>query len=164
MMKSIQQLKETLQQELKMYKDVLDMAKEKTDILKKAELKKLEEITQKEQQYIRTMGTFEKIRRSIFVNISEEMGISQLSSVSELLLYLEAQEVEEIDTIRNDLLDTIGKLAEVNQFNEKIIQHNLEYVNFNIELMTSSQEFGNNYGEKDLGTGKSIASLLDVKV
>lgn len=164
MMKSIQQLKETLQQELKMYKDVLDMAKEKTDILKKAELKKLEEITQKEQQYIRTMGTFEKIRRSIFVNISEEMGISQLSSVSELLLYLEAQEVEEIDTIRNDLLDTIGKLAEVNQFNEKIIQHNLEYVNFNIELMTSSQEFGNNYGEKDSGTRKPITSILDVKV
>ncbi|SNS49253.1 FlgN protein [Anaerovirgula multivorans] len=164
MIKSIQQLKETLHQELKMYKDIVEMAKEKTIIIKMGKLVELEEVIQKEQQYIRTMATFEKIRRSIFTNIAEEMEIPEPAGISELLLHLGDQEINEIDTIRNQLLETIKKLTEVNQLNEKLIQQNLEFIDFNIEIITSSPETGNNYGEKDTGKRKSISSLLDMKV
>ncbi|AOY75641.1 flagellar protein FlgN [Clostridium formicaceticum] len=164
MIRSIQQLKDTLWQELKMYKEVLETAQGKTEIIKKGKLKELEATTEKEQQYIRTMGTFEKIRRSIFVNISEEMDITPPSSVSELLLYLEEEEAAAIDGLRNELLDVIAALAETNELNEKLIYQNLEYVNFNIELMTSRPEEGNNYGENQGIKRKTSSSLLDVKI
>ncbi|SES84218.1 FlgN protein [Natronincola peptidivorans] len=164
MVKSIEQLRDALQKELKMYKDILEMSKEKTVIIKLGKLKELEETTQKEQQYIRTMGTFEKIRRSIFVNIAEEMEIPEPASLSELLLHLEDEEAEELDAIRDELLASIKRLTEVNQLNEKLIEQNLEYVNFNLELMTSSTDTGNNYGEQDTGKKKSISSILDIKV
>lgn len=163
-MKSIQQLKETLQQELKVYKDILEMGKEKTVVIKLGKLKELEEIIEKEQQYMRAMGTFEKIRRSIFTNIGEEMEIPEPASISELLLHLEEETVEEIDSFRNELLKVIEKINEVNELNAKLIQQNLEFINFNIELMTFSPQTSNNYGEKDAGKRKSISSLLDMKV
>lgn len=163
-MRSIQQLKDTLQQELKMYKEVLEMGKEKTVVIKLGKLKELEKIIDKEQQYIRTMGTFEKIRRSIFTNIGEEMEIPEPASISELLLHLEEDTVEEIDTFRNNLLKVIEKINEVNELNAKLIQQNLEFINFNIELLTFSPETSNNYGDRDTGKRKSISSLLDMKV
>ncbi|AKL93769.1 FlgN protein [Clostridium aceticum] len=164
MIRSIQQLKDTLRQELKMYKEVLATAEGKAEIIKKGKLKELEETTDKEQQYIRTMGTFEKIRRSIFVNISEEMDIAPLSSISELLLHLEEEEAIEIDGLRNELLEIIAILAEVNKLNEKLIYQSLDYVNFNIEMMTSRPETGNNYGENQGLKKKVSSSLLDVKI
>ncbi|SDJ91063.1 flagellar protein FlgN [Natronincola ferrireducens] len=163
-MKSIEQLKEALQQELNMYQQVLEMAKEKTQIIKQGRLKELEENTSKEQQYIRTMGTFEKIRRSIFTNISQELEIQEPSSVSELLLHLEEEEASHIDDIRNQLLEVIHRLEEINKLNEKLIYQSLEYVNFNIELMTTSHETSSHYGEKEAGNRKTVASLLDIKV
>lgn len=164
MTKSIEQLKEVLQRELEMYRDILKMSKEKTHVIKKGKLQELEEIIQKEQQYIRNMGTFEKIRRSIFVNVAEEMEIPEPASLSELLLHLEEKEIKEIDSVRNELLKVIDELTVSNKFNEELINKNLDYINFNIEIMTSMSGFGNNYGERDHSKKKNISSILDMKV
>lgn len=163
MNKSLQQLKETLQRELEMYQDILIMAREKTEFIKLGQLKDIEGTTVKEQQYIKTMGTFEKLRRSIFANMAEELQIKEPESISELLLHLEEEEAAYIDELRDQLLATIDELKEVNQLNEILINKSLEYVNFNIQLMTSLPE-GNHYGQKDTGKVKSISSLLDMKI
>lgn len=163
-MKSIQQLKDSLNQEIKLYKAVLTTAKGKTQAIKTAQLKELEEVIEKEQEYIRAMGAFEKIRRSIFANIAQELNIAQPDSISELILHLDDDEGKELDDLRTELLKTIKRLADVNELNEKLIQQNLDFINFNIGLLTSLSDIDSNYGEKDKGSKKSISSILDMKV
>jgi len=161
--KSLQQMKETLKKELNMYKEILVLAKNKTEFIKSGQLDNIEKTTAKEQQYIKMMGTFERLRRSIFVNIREELQIESLDSISELLLHIDDSQALYMDRLRDEILDIINELKQVNELNEKLITKHLEYVNFNIQLMTSTPE-GSHYGQKDTGKTKSISSLLDMKI
>lgn len=147
-MKSIEQLKETLVKENQLYSQVLRLAEEKTKVIKSKDLKTLENITKKEQQFIMTMGTFERIRRSILTNIAEELNIEEIETVSELLLFIDEEQGKEIDELRDELLETIQGLKSTNKDNEKLLNQSLEYVNFSLEMMTRVPEDGNRYSNK----------------
>lgn len=147
-MKSIEQLKDTLIKENEMYSNVLKLAEEKTKVIIRGDIKTLENITKKEQQFIMTMGTFERIRRSVLTNMAEELNIEEISTVSELLLFLEEGVGNSIDELRNELLKTISDLKTVNESNEKLLNQSLQYVNFNLEMLTHSPEDGNRYSNK----------------
>lgn len=161
--RSLQQLKETLEKEENMYREILALAKEKTEFIKTGQLDKIEATTAKEQDYLKMMGTFERLRRSIFTNMTEELELESLDSISELLLHLDDREAFYIDRLRDQILNIINRLRESNELNEKLIKKHLEYVNFNIDLMTSTPE-GSHYGKKDGGKTKSISSLFDMKI
>ncbi|MBU5676655.1 flagellar protein FlgN [Alkaliphilus sp. MSJ-5] len=144
-MKSIDQLKDTLIKETDLYTQVLKLAEEKTKVIVAGDIKVLEDITKKEQQYIMNMGTFEKIRRSILTNIAEELNVEAITTVSELILFVEEDAGNKIDQLRNNLLETIADLKVVNEGNEKLINQSLQYINFNLEVLTHSPEDGNRY-------------------
>jgi|GEM_PF-538364 len=169
-MKSIEQLKEALEKELKMYEQVSNLVESKTKVVVKGKVKELEEIMKKEQQLIGQMSTFEKIRRAIFANISNEINIEEPTSLSELLLHLEEKGVEgdalkQIDRIRDRLLKVIDEIKEFNQLNEKLIKQSLDYINLNMEVLTSIDEQANHYGNKATkDTNKASKSLLDMRV
>ena len=167
MAKSLEQLKESLIKEKEMYDGVLKLSKEKQDLIVKGKVKEIEELTQKEQLYIRHMGTFEKIRRSIFTNASKELNIREVDNVSELLLFIDEKEGKEIDDLRDKILGTIKELKEVNEENEALIKKSLEFIDFNKELIASLQQEGpqsNDYTEKASERNKSKRSILDVKI
>jgi len=164
-MKSIEQLKNTLVKENELYTGVLKLAEEKTKVIVSRDIKALENITKKEQQYIMNMATFEKLRRSILTNIAQELSIEEIASVSELILFIEEDSGNEIDDLRNDLLKTIADLKAVNEGNEKLINQSLQYINLNIEILTSSSEDGNRYSNK-ASENKQVKSInfFDMKV
>jgi hypothetical protein len=163
--RALEQLKEALMQENNTYKETLQLEQEKVKVIKAVKLRELEEITRLEQQYLMKMSTYEKIRRSIFVAIAEELEVTEIKSLSELLMLIEDQKtIDEIDELRNQLLDTILKLKEVNQSNEKLLQQQLEYINFSIELLTVDPSDGINYGGKAEEKGKRKTNLFDARV
>ena len=165
MIKAIEQLKETLIQENNMYGEVLKLEQEKTEVIRKGKVKELESMTKKEQQFIAMMGTFEKIRRSVFTNTAEELGVDELEGLSEFLLYIEEEEViNEIDGLRNEILKKIEDIKNINQLNEKLMEQQLDYIQLNIELITNSTEDGNNYGSKAQGKDKRKTHLFDARV
>ncbi len=165
MEKSIQQLKDTLIRENEMYSNVLKLAEQKTEVIIKGDIRALEDITKKEQQFITSMNTFEKIRRSVLTNIADELDIEKDFSISELLLFLEEDIGNDIDELRYELLETINALKEVNKRNEKLINQNLEYVNLNLEILKHLSEDGNKYDNKASESKKTRPmNFFDAKV
>lgn len=165
--RAVKQLKEALLQEQAMYDEVLHLENNKAEIIKKGKVKELEEITKREQQYIMKMGTFERIRRSVFVNTAEELQVNDINSLSEFLLHLEDQQViEELDEMRNQLLKTINQIHQANQLNQKLIEQHLEHIEISLDLMTSHLTDGNNnnYSNKMKDKGKTKSSLFDARV
>lgn len=165
MEKSIQQLKDTLIKENEMYINVLRLAEQKTEAITKGDIKTLENITKQEQRFITTMNTFEKVRRSVLANIAAGLNIEEDFTVSKLLLYLEEDVGNDIDGLRYKLLETINAIKTVNKSNEKLINQNLEYINFNLEILTHSPEDGNKYNNtaSESKETKPI-NLFDIKV
>ena len=164
MKRAIQQLKETLIQENNTYKEALNLELDKIKVIKDAKVRQLEDLTKLEQQYLMKMGTYEKIRRSIFVAIAEEMDIPELNSLSELLMLLEDEDdIEEIDGLRNQLLDTIMHIKAVNESNEKLLQQQLEYINYSIDIITNDPSDGIKYGGKAEEKERRKTNLFDAR-
>lgn len=164
MSKSIEQLKETLIKEKKMYEEILSMVEEKTKVIVEGKVKELDEITKKEQQFIMKMGAFEKVRRSVLANIAEELDLHEPSSVSEILLFLEEEDVKVIDDLRDQLLEVISKLKEINKLNEGLIQQRLDYIHFSLDLLTNQEKDGNNYNKQASEKEKTKVNLFDMRV
>ncbi|WP_026479004.1 flagellar protein FlgN [Alkaliphilus transvaalensis] len=165
MLKAINQLKETLIHEDQMYGEILNLEQQKTDVIKNRKLSELEDMTKREQQYIMRMGTFERIRRSVFTNTAEMLGIEKLDSLSDFLLYLEDDQlIEEIDELRNNILEKTQQIKEVNELNEKLLEQHLDYIHFNIEVMTNHIQDHNNYGQKAQGKDKTKTNLFDARI
>lgn len=165
MKRAIEQLKETLIQENDTYNEALRLENEKINVIKASKVKQLDEMTKLEQQYLARMGTYEKIRRSIFVAIAEELELPEIGSLSELLMLMEDQEdVEEIDALRNQLLETIMKIKEANEANEKLIKQQLEFINFSIDILTSDPIEGMKYSGNAQEKAKIKTNLFDARV
>ncbi len=163
--REVEQLKEALMQEQQMYEEVLNLEKSKTEVIKKGKVKELEEMTKKEQQYMMKMGTFERIRRSVFINAANTLQVDEIDSLSEFLLHLQdQQEADELDEMRHKLLDTINQIHETNQVNQKLMEQHLEYIEISLELMTDHLTDGNNYGNKTDRKGKIKTNLFDARV
>ncbi|GAB6086280.1 flagellar protein FlgN [Alkaliphilus crotonatoxidans] len=163
--REVEQLKEALFQELQMYEEVLNLEKSKTEVIKRGKVKELEEMTKKEQQYMMKMGTFERIRRSVFINAADTLEVDEIDSLSEFLLHLTDQQViDELDEIRYKLLETIEAIHETNQINQKLMEQHLEYIEMSLELMTDHLTDDNNYGKKADGKGKVKTNLFDARV
>ncbi|MDR5659770.1 flagellar protein FlgN [Serpentinicella sp. ANB-PHB4] len=169
-MRSIEQLKEALEKELELYEKVLELGESKVNIVVKGKVKELEDITKKEEQYVVNMGTFEKVRRSIFVNIASELQCREIESLSQLILILEERnyddhELKTLDDLRNKLMSVIDKIKAANELNEKLIKQSLNYISVNKELLLSAENPGNQYGKKaEENEKKTNTSFLDVRV
>ncbi|MCD5413688.1 MAG: flagellar protein FlgN [Clostridiales bacterium] len=165
MVKSIKQLEETLLQEEKMYSEILDLGRKKVDVIKGAKLKELEKMTDQEQEYIFKITTFEKIRGSVIANICEELGQSQVATITDCLpLIKKEKERETINKLRNQILSIIEEIKETNKTNEILMQERLDFIQFSIELLTTDPSDGNNYNQSAAGQDKQKTNLFDVSI
>ncbi|MGV8145783.1 MAG: flagellar protein FlgN [Alkaliphilus sp.] len=165
MIDSIKQLKDALFQESKMYSEVLTLEQNKIDVIKAAKLKELEKMTEEEQQYIYKISTYEQIRNSVIANICEELGVRQVSTITDCLPLIKNEEDRElINGLRNQILNTIEEIKETNKTNEGLMQERLDFIKFSMELLTTDQGDGNNYNQGAIGQGKQKTNLFDVSI
>lgn len=165
MIESIKQLKEALLQESRMYEEVLILEQKKIDIIKKAKLKELEKITEEEQEFIFKIGTYERIRSSVIANICEELDEKQVSTITDMLpLIRDEKDKKTIDSLRNQILNTIEEIKEINKTNEALMKERLDFIHFSMELLTTDPADGNNYDQGVVGQGKQKTNLFDASI
>jgi len=77
----INDLMDVLLQESKIYEDILEISKKKTDVIVKGKVSELESITNLEQSLIVKIGKLEETRENI---VTEIAGIAGMDPISEL--------------------------------------------------------------------------------
>lgn len=165
MSKSVKQLIQALNQEYEIYKEVLEIAKKKRQIIVEGKIKDLDDITSKEQAMILSIGKLENIRQSILKNIAKELEIDEVENISQLSKHLDTKSKEEVLAIREKFDDILNTIRDKNDLNNKLIKQSLEYIEFNKNLLTSLENQGSTYGssanEKDVNIKKN---LFDAKI
>lgn len=163
MKKSIDQLKMVLEQEIDVYKNILDLSIKKTDIVVNGHIKKLEEITEEEQRLIIKIGKLEDIRENVMYNMKKELGIEEELNMTMLNEYLEESDNEFIENLKNQLMYILNQLKERNVLNGSLINDSLEYINLNIDLLTNST-IDNTYDDRQKGSkGVQARRMFDTK-
>lgn len=162
MSRLIEELKVVLTKELEEYKQVLELADKKTDILISGSIDKIENITKEEYEIIYRIEKLESDREKIVSDIEKGFNIQEQMDLTTLIGYFNEQEQETLNTIKDELTDILTKLKDKNELNKTLINDSLQYIDLGVNLLTDSSSQGTYKGDtREINTQNK--NLFDIK-
>ncbi len=161
---NVRRLIQALDNEKKVYEDVLYINRNKKEVLQAGDIKKLEDITKVEQKYIQTIIKLENEREKILAQLVKELKIRDIDSLLDLVDKLNPDEKQKLMESRNALKLLLSTVQSESSINQKLIQQSLDMVNLNIEMLTTNLESGTNYKSEGVSEEREKISLFDVRV
>ena len=146
-----------LKEELEILNIFKKIAYEKTDIIINNEVDKLEDMTKREEELINKMGLVEEKR----LQLIDSWGINKNISLAEIIEKA-PEGKEELIEIKDVLSSSVRNIKLRNQTNRELINDNLEWLDFNMNLILNA-ETPTTYG-KEMGNREVKNSLFDRKV
>ncbi|MBQ9767657.1 MAG: flagellar protein FlgN [Lachnospiraceae bacterium] len=165
----MEELISTLSQEKDLYLALLPIAEEKTKAIVANDLEGLQRITDREQEAVDRVNALERKRDEVIKNMGIVLGRKpQELTLTELIKVADKQPKEKatLTELKDALGNAVKKLADLNERNRVLIQHSLEMIEFNMNLIQSTRMVqGNNYtknaGESELGATQT--GMFDAK-
>lgn len=151
-----EELENILKKEVTVLKDLKELSFMKTDMIINNQIQDLEKTTKKEESMINAIGLLEEEREKLF----DTWGLAADTPISDV--------IEKIPEDNNGLIIIKDKMTEIfeelylrNTLNNDLIKENLDWIDFNMNLVTSIQT-PQNYGKDN--KKPSINSIFDRKV
>ncbi|MCX7841763.1 MAG: flagellar protein FlgN [Clostridia bacterium] len=161
----IAELINVLDQENKVYDDILKISKNKTGIIVEGKVAELENIVKLEQALVLQMAKLEGRRESLVDKLSKELKLEPSAlSLSELQKHIDSDQAKKLKAVQETMSKTINELKSSNDLNSRLIKNSLDYINFSINILSDAGAGCNNYGNNgQVGDGKK-RSFFDVKL
>ncbi len=166
----IEELITTLDHECEIYKELLPMAREKTQIIVKNDLNALHAITEKEQHLADDINALEKRREEIIRNIGVVVSKDPATiNIKAVIKMMDKQPVEKnkLIEIHDTLKRTVQILVETNNHNKSLIQQSLEMIEFNMNFIQSTRMSPGNHsynrGASEVDMSGGQAGMFDAK-
>ncbi|MBS4535788.1 flagellar protein FlgN [Clostridium sp. D2Q-14] len=148
-------LKKVLKEEILVYRDLLNLMNEKTEILIEGNIEKLDKLTNKENNIVNKLGKFDNLRNKVIFNIQHKAGMNEDIDILRLLKILDDEDKKEVFDLREEFLEVLSKIKDKNQLNSSLIKDSLDYVNLNISMFTEEED-EITYGNKNKKSTISI--------
>lgn len=136
----IDELIGVLEQENKEYETLMLLSKEKTPVIVKGDLEKLQRITEVEQEFVAKIRNLEKKRIDVMKDIgnvlSRDPETTKITDIIELLAK-QPTEQKRLSEIHDSLMNTLNNVKRYNDINANLIKESLEIIDFNLNLVTS---------------------------
>lgn len=166
MTKGAEQLVQTLDKESEIYSELLDLARQKRDIVRAQNIQVdvLEKIINQEQGLVVSLFKLEELREKVVDKIMRDERIEFVENVTQLVQLMRHEDRKHILESKNRLLTLVKNVADESRFNNKMIEDKLEMINLNIELMTGLGIDAGNYDRKAENKDGERKNLFDVRV
>lgn len=157
----IEELITVLEEEDNKYKELVELANQKTPVIVKGDLDGLRVITTKEQDYIEVLNRLEKRRVDVVKDIALVLNQKEEDlTIKAIIALLEGQKKEQkkLAEVHDSLRQTLSNISTLNDMNKNLITSSLEMAEFNINLIKSmyqAPELGN-YGKDAYNTESSM--------
>lgn len=165
----IRELITTLEEEEKLYRELIPIAEKKTDSIVKNDLPSLTDITDKEQKFVELIGKLERKRQEVIRNVGivmnrrpEELNFKSIIS----MLEGQTEEQEELRILHDRLRTTVERFSEMNERNQLLIKQSLEMIEFDINLVQSfrsAPSMGQYHQASLVDTDMNRKSVFDTK-
>jgi flagellar biosynthesis/type III secretory pathway chaperone len=128
---SAKQLIELLEKHVKLHKGLLELANEKTEVLKKGDMEALSGIMKQEQKYIAAINQIERERVQVVeAMVSESSERTLIACISQT----EGTERAMLEKLRDELSAVISELKNINLLNQQLTQQSLQFVNMMLDM------------------------------
>ncbi len=149
-------LTELLKEQLNLHYELLEMAGRKETLIIENDVQSLLDLLQDEEEVLQQVRELEQKRKKL---LDEYFG-GEERSFSDLLEEVPGDVGEELENLRQGLLEVIDKLQEKNHNNASLINEALDLNEFSIQLFTGDDE-GGTYSPGGEGEKKSGYSFFD---
>lgn len=145
-----------LEKEMNILVELKELSFRKTDIIVDNLINDLEELTRKEEILINKIGTLEEEREKLL----DTWGLAVNTPISSIIEKL-PEDNEELIDITDKMHNIMEELSFRNKLNNDIIRENLDWIDFNMNLITSAHmEPG--YGDESKKSSRN--NIFDRKV
>lgn len=150
---------------LNVYQALLQLSRKKREILVEAKPQELEALTKQEERLIIEAGKLEKLRLSTIQELAASLGIAPEQAVlSTLIEHADSDTAAELQKISQQFSGLTGELTQLNALNEKLIRQSLEFVNYNINVLSQATAESTYAPKGQPEANRPGRSLLDTKV
>lgn len=157
-------LLETMEKQLAVYEKLLSLATEKQPVLIKGNISELDRITKEEELLILQVGRLEEQRNVLHQRLANHFGLSpEELSLSELAKRTGEDIGENFQKLLQKMAEVLGNLADFNKNNTELIKSSLDFINYSLNILTSS-DTKPGYAESDDGRKDVSAKIFDRKI
>ena len=161
----VNQLVMALEKEEEIYQDIFDLSLKKKQAVIDGDVKNLEKIVNKEKALAMSLIKLDNIRVRIVNEILKANGVDSVENITELSEYIDPKAKEKILRLKSKLNHVIKKVRNENELNKDLVAQQLDYIQFNIDLMTNIDLGSNNYSkEANDNVKKGRKNLFDAKI
>ncbi len=133
----IDELIDVLSLEEKEYQDLILLSREKTPVIVKGDLEKLQKITEAEQFVVGKLNKLERRRTEVAKDIAIVLGKEEDTlKVPDIIEILASQKTEQerLKEVYDKLKATLKEMVRLNDINKGLVQESLEFIEFNMNL------------------------------
>ena len=157
------ELLEVLENEEAGYRELVEASTRKKEVIIKADIGALEEITAEEQEIAGKIKNIENKRISIMEDIANVLNRKPEDLTVDALLEILAnqpKEQEQLAKIRLQLKDTLTEMKNINEQNQTLVNQAMELVEFDMALLKSMRQAPEtaNYNRQAYNTGELLGS------
>lgn len=153
-----EELEAVLESQLETLNVLKNITEKKSHILIEENLEALVGITKDEEELINRVGILEVEREKLF----DTWGMKVDIPLTNIIANLPEDEGKELRLLGQELYETLKSIDEINKLNNQLLSDNMEWIEFNLNLLTNVQT-PSTYGTEE-GNVKSNNSLFDRKV
>lgn len=160
----IEELITVLKQEEDVYRKLLPVAEQKTQIIIRNDLTALQDVTEQEQLVIEKITSLEHKRDEVIVNMGVVLNRNPKTlTLKKLIGLLDRQPAEQaqLSKLHDSLSVILRKLSDINLRNQSLIKQSLEMIEFNMNLIQSTRmspgsgNYTRNAYESDAAAGQT---------
>lgn len=138
---SIQAIASVLADLIKLHKQFNEMAKEKTEIIRKNDMPALDQLLKKETALIKQLKKLEQDRLFVVNEYLRKKGIAREGvTMAGLIEMASGSEQVVLNKLQKGLLSEIEQLKEQNALNQQLLEDSLRFVNLSLDLIAPDPE------------------------
>ncbi|MGG3625668.1 flagellar protein FlgN [Bacillus gobiensis] len=140
-----------------LHEHLLKLSQEKTEAIKKDDLKVLSLILTKEKKYLQTIDQTERKREELTAAF---LGYQTEATISNCIDKAEGEDKTKFEELYSRLAPLLAKLQEVNSINQQLTHQALQFVSLTFDMIAPKNSETGNYGQAKKGkpqTGNRLA-------
>lgn len=159
----MEELIDVLSKEEEQYQGLIELGKRKREVVIKADIKTLDEITAQEQDVASRLQNLAKKRTKVLNDMATVLGKEPKEvTVTKMISYLGEQPAEQkkLMDVKERLLAAGKEMASINEQNEILLKQALEMVEFDLTLLKSMRQAPEtaNYNKNAYNTGELLGN------
>lgn len=119
-----------------LYEIIVELARQKRDVLVGAKAEELDKITRQEELMIPRIGKSQGTRDAIMRELAAHYQLNEKSTFEEFIAFAPEDVAEKLVKATREWGELVQELVRLNQLNSEMLQRTLSFIDYNLNLLS----------------------------